>query len=457
MKFRGGYHVPLAGRPASEVEVLPEPNVLHIPLSSRRFRFEELCVEEGQRVEPGQPLAKDMDNFALPLPAPRAGTVRLEAAEGHLTLEDVEHAPEEPYHPDQDREHIPQGLGSAGIKRYKLLMLGAWQFFRDAHTDELPDPFSTPAAVVVSAAHFEPYMARGDVQIHKRLSNFTRGLEHLQSLLEYQPIYLMLPQVESDFAGRVRETLRGYAYVQQVPVPVECGFDRPGLVANKLGLGGDDEPVWALDTRGVLAVDRALTLSRPSTVRIVTIGGPGAEQPRHLLAMPGYPLEELLEGRLTDERCPVLNGGVLTGERLSENQMGLDAECAGLTALAPGPERKVLRFMRPLLERPTFANPLSRLLDGRPRQMSPGRLGERRACISCGFCTEVCPAGVMPHLIHKYLYGDQIEEAERVRLDLCVRCGLCSYVCPSKIELYGQFAEAQRTVREELAEEEALT
>lgn len=83
--------------------------------------------------------------------------------------------------------------------------------------------------------------------------------------------------------------------------------------------------------------------------------------------------------------------------------------------------------------------------------------GEKRACVSCGFCEELCPARIMPHLIHKFLYQDEIEEAEKARLDLCIECGLCSFVCPSKIELCRQFADAKKGIQRELETEEART
>ena len=47
----------------------------------------------------------------------------------------------------------------------------------------------------------------------------------------------------------------------------------------------------------------------------------------------------------------------------------------------------------------------------------------------------------MPHLIHKYIYADKIEEIIRSRVDLCVQCGLCSFICTSKIELREEFAQ----------------
>ena len=84
--------------------------------------------------------------------------------------------------------------------------------------------------------------------------------------------------------------------------------------------------------------------------------------------------------------------------------------------------------------------------------------GEGRPCVSCNFCEEVCPAGIMPYLLHKYLYGDLIEEAEQARVDLCVQCGLCSFICPSKIELREQFIEAKALIakeKEEIRQEEA--
>jgi Na+-translocating ferredoxin:NAD+ oxidoreductase RnfC subunit len=78
--------------------------------------------------------------------------------------------------------------------------------------------------------------------------------------------------------------------------------------------------------------------------------------------------------------------------------------------------------------------------------------GEGRPCISCNFCEDICPAGITPHLIHKYLYRDLVEEAEQARTDLCVECGLCSYVCPSKIDLRQQLIDAKKLIEQEKEE-----
>ena len=116
-------------------------------------------------------------------------------------------------------------------------------------------------------------------------------------------------------------------------------------------------------------------------------------------------------------------------------------------------EREFLGFVRPGFDRTCYAPCfLSALRLKHRERFSTAMRGEGRPCVSCNFCEEVCPAGIMPHLLHKYLYKDLIEEADEARIDLCVRCGLCSFVCPSKIELTEQFTEAQDLIEKEKEE-----
>ena len=135
----------------------------------------------------------------------------------------------------------------------------------------------------------------------------------------------------------------------------------------------------------------------------------------------------------------------------------MQPECNGLTVLREQVDRELLGFVRPGLFRRSYSRCfLSSLRKNFSEPLTTGLRGEGRPCVSCGFCEEVCPASIMPHLIHKYLYQDELEEVERTRVDLCVECGLCSFVCPSKIDLREQFIEAKERILEELhAEQEA--
>ena len=459
MKLRGGYNILFEGKPSSVVERLPEPKELYLPLRSRRFLFNEICVEDGWQVNAGDVIAKDLNNFALPLLAPRGGTVKLNEVAGHIVLSNLSPRERKIHIPEKRLPHIAQELGNAGMKRYKLLSLGAWQFFYDAYTGKLPDPLGMPQAVIVSTLSLEPFLARGDVQLHNRLLQFTRGLEHLQSLLEYQPIYLIMPDVKSPFASQVREHIRGYAWVKLIQVPLKYPYDNFNILARALGLKNAAGPIWSVRVEGILAIDRSLTVSKHSLVRIISIGGPAANSPIHLKAMAGYPIQTVLDKYTTEPDVKVLDGGLLTGEPISQETLGLGTESRGLTIVPELKEREFLGFTRPGWDRQSYSKCfLSSLRKGFSERLTTAMRGEGRPCISCNFCEEVCPASIMPHLLHKYLYRDLIEEVEHARIDFCIECGLCSFVCPSKIELRGEFIEAKELIekeKEEIRQEQA--
>jgi Na(+)-translocating NADH:ubiquinone oxidoreductase A subunit len=415
--------------------------------------FNEICVQDGQQVNAGDVIAKDPNNFALPLLAPRGGIVQLTKAPNHVVLTDILPPDKKVHIREKHMPHIVQEVGTAGIKRYKLLSLGAWQFFQDAYTGKLPDPLGAPQAVIVSTLSLEPFLARGNVQLYHRLLQFTRGLEHLQSLLEYQPIYLIMPNVKSSFASQVREHIRGYAWVKLIQVPLKYPYDNFNILARALGLKKTASSIWAVRVEGILAIDRALTVSKSCLVRIVSIGGPAVSSPVHLKAMVGYPIQTVLDKYVTEPDVRLLDGGLLTGEPVSQEILGLDTECRGLTVVPQPKEREFLRFIKPGWGHRSYSNCfLSALRTGFSECLTSSMQGETRPCISCNFCEEVCPVGIIPHLLHKYLYRDLIEEVEQARVDLCIECGLCSFVCPSKIELRSEFIGAKKLIEEEKEE-----
>ena len=442
LKRQGGYNVPLAGRPASPTETLPEPDALFLPVESGRLTFTDPAVADGQTVRAGEVLARDPVHFDVPLLAPRGGTVRLDAVEGHVVLEDLA-APEA----EQGEQGPP-----APDPRQSLLDLGAWAFLEDAYTGAVPDPAAAPSAVIVSTVRLEPFGVRGEAMLREGLSAFSRGLERLQGLLEYQPIYLVMPDVDSPLADEVHERLRGHAFLQIVTIPLRYPMDDFALIARGLGLDPGGAPVWALRTEGVLAVDRALTASRPTLDVLATVGGPAARRPRHLRLPAGYPLQTIRSTDVVEDARLVL-GGAMTGRMADDAVRGMPVGCPGLTALAPMRGRPLFGWIRPGGSRQSYSRTfLSRLRGAFPERMPTALRGERRACIACGLCEEVCPAGIMPHMVHKYLYQGLLDDAERLGVDLCVGCGLCAYVCPSKIDLRAQFLQAQQDLAEERRE-----
>ena len=451
MRLRGGHNIKLQGVPGGVLEPASSPDILYYPLESKSFNYSQLCITHGQTVGLGDVLAKDPDNYDVPLLSSRSGKVDLEMTPGHVTVKELAAVESKEFSYRDDQEHIHKKMGPAGLKRYKLLNLGAWEYVREAYTGRMPDPLSTPQAIIISTIRLEPVLARGDVLLKEDLRQFTRGLEHLQSLLEYQPIYLVLPKIKTDLAAKIKEKIRGYAWVKIVEIPLKYPYDNFTILSRHLGLKRDEEPIWGINVDGVLAIDNALTSSKPCIDRVISVAGPGARQPMHLQLVAGYPLSKIMAEHAQPD-CVAIDGGTLSGRLLTQDVKGVPADCKGITLLPEHQSREFLAFVRPGFDRQSYsACFMSSLCGDFPERLTDAVRGELRPCVSCNFCEEVCPAGIIPHRLHKLVYQDDIDQVERSRIDLCIECGLCSFVCPSKIELTHEFRQAKQAIVKEKA------
>ncbi|MEM0914730.1 MAG: 4Fe-4S dicluster domain-containing protein, partial [Planctomycetota bacterium] len=78
-----------------------------------------------------------------------------------------------------------------------------------------------------------------------------------------------------------------------------------------------------------------------------------------------------------------------------------------------------------------------------------GEAARASACVSCGWCVEVCPTRLWPIELLERSRSRPGEAQVREELSWCVDCGLCSHVCPSQIPLAeGLRSAAERSVRE---------
>ena len=451
MKIRGGYDINLAGKPDKEILSLREPTTLRLPLRTTRFDFSDILVHDGESVLQGMILASDPLSHGIPLLAPRSGTIRLAGYAGHIAIEDIKpDAPKQafPFPPDYE---LPEGLEPRDRTIRKLLRRGAWQFFTDAFTGRVPAPEAIPQAVIISTVNLEPFSVRGDVQLEARLPNFLRGLEQLQPLLEYQPIHLVFPIFRSELGVKFRAIARGIAWIRLHEIPLLYPHDHPRLLARQLGLKSAEGVVWSLRTEGILAVDSALTYDQPATSRMMAIGGPAAARPTHS----GYPrlppgLAPRAARRERGRAAPARRA--LTGTTLGGETLGLDSEVQSLTALPETSKREFLSFMRPGFGKRSYSRTFASVL--RPtfqERMTTALRGERRPCISCGFCAELCPVSILPMAIHRQAYAKDLDAVEKSRPDLCIGCGLCSFVCTSKIDLRQEILDINEELRRESA------
>ena len=115
-----------------------------------------------------------------------------------------------------------------------------------------------------------------------------------------------------------------------------------------------------------------------------------------------------------------------------------------VTLLPEGDEKEFLGFARPGFGKPSHSRAFLSVFNTAGFNMDCGLHGEERACINCGYCSDVCPVDILPQFTLKSILAEEVEESLAHGLLDCVECGLCTYVCPSKIELCNAIAAAKR-------------
>ena len=121
-----------------------------------------------------------------------------------------------------------------------------------------------------------------------------------------------------------------------------------------------------------------------------------------------------------------------------------------ITVLTENKKRQFLAFMRPGLKSDSYSNAfLSSCISSVKRKYDTNMHGELRPCIQCGFCEEVCPVSIIPHLLSKQIKHDLCEGTEKLGIFDCIDCGICSYVCPCKIPLADDIASGKKKLIEE--------
>ncbi|HUX19717.1 MAG TPA: 4Fe-4S dicluster domain-containing protein, partial [Spirochaetia bacterium] len=256
-------------------------------------------------------------------------------------------------------------------------------------------------------------------------------------------------------ARMMYEDLKGHALVRFHSVSLTYPIENPkilsDLVRHELRDASESDDVWVVDAQTAVAVGTCLGEGLPLHERLVVTGGPAAVDPRHYHVRIGTPLESFIKP--VDETTLLLRGGVLTGRPVSDGVAAVGYDDDAYFALPRTGKSDVLGFARPGFAKTSYTRSFAgRLFGGFDRNISATLRGEERPCIACGLCETVCPAGIMPQIIHRYLYRGRTEEAEKAGLGRCVDCNLCTYVCPSKIELQRQFSEAKELVRREREE-----
>ncbi|TFG65155.1 MAG: 4Fe-4S dicluster domain-containing protein [Spirochaetales bacterium] len=453
MKFKhGGYTPRIAGRPSGNVDVIPPQKNIRLTLLRNGMAYKPL-ITSGAPVKTGDLLAEaKIGKGKVFLPSPCAGKAVLNSGKkvSYINITDID--PE-----DAATTLNPMSLSKAsrGELVDALCRGGAWQYFWSSARQAIPDPAGEtgPSIILINCILTEPFRARGNIVISNWWDSIVQGIRFLEHLTaEYGRIEIILTSPKSPLAKKMYDDLRGFAWVRFHDVPRRYPVENRLLMTKELKravggtkIGGD---IWVIDVQGVKAVGECLAEGRPAATRLIGLGGPGEKNPRHVEAGIGTPWSAFL-GDDADGNI-FLRGGLINGTVTGEDERYVTYDDDAVFVLPEMKKGEFLTFIRPGFNRTSYSRTfVSKLTRGVDRHITNSLRGELRPCIGCGLCEEICPACIMPQIIHRYLYRDAIDEAEKSGLFKCVDCNLCTYICPSKIELQAEFANAREQILSE--------
>ena len=436
IRISRGYNLNLDGRPSMDVEKLSEPARLallpeHIPYIKPR-----LLVAREQTVQLGTPLIEDKRNPSVRFLSPAAGRIEEINFGPRRVIQEIvieRNDPEEPVTFDVIAE---SELETAPRDRLieAILSGGLWPLIRELPFRDYARMETEPPLMIVSLGTLEPFGPMPEVYLAERESLFDYGLKVLKRLAPQ--VHICAPASVTSLPGHLLSlvTLR---YPNLYPA------HDPGVIHYRIKQSPQENRAWYITGEDVLLMAHLLKTGTYPTERTVVVAGPAARTRKHVRTRLGAPLAAFIGGWTEQAEVRHIQGGVLTGFAGS-NRTYLGLYQSAVNLLPEGSRKgELLGLFRPGYNRPSYSRAFASRLNKAALVYDCNIHGGDRACIACGYCTQVCPVDILPQFTYKAILAGEVEESLAHGLLDCVECGLCSYVCPSKIDLAESLGKAR--------------
>jgi len=445
VRLKKGCKLNIAGKPALETKILAKPS--HAALLPDKIPFikPRLKVKIGDRVKIGTPLFEDKRRPAVQFGAPGGGVVeeinfgpRRIIKEIVICLDDNEKYVQFTPLTDQDiqdaaRDDLIKAMQNGGV----------WPFIKALPFRDIANPEDHAPGIFVCLGASEPFMPQPQVYLKNAIALFESGVKLLRKLAP--DVYVTRPPGKTPAVKALKHLT---THICKGAYPA----DDPGVQLYHSKKSSDENRSWYIDGQDLIQLARFFHTGRYPIARIMVLGGHLASINKHFKTRTGIPLATLgryQEGKKAAAGTRFIAGGLFRGYTSNiDGYMGLYEN--SLTLIPEGDKKEVFGFMRPGYSKPSSSNTFLSVYNPSDLETDCGQHGERRPCVNCGFCADVCPVDILPQFTYKCVRADEVEESLSHGLLDCVECGLCTYICPSKIELGARFKLAKEAYYKEL-------
>jgi electron transport complex protein RnfC len=413
--FPGGVH-PYEGKKFTEkkqIEVLPSPQKVFIPLQQHIGAPTTPLVEKGKEVKAGEKIGEVNGFVSTPIHASIAGKV--------TGIEDIDHPVSgrgqaiviEKGETEQwvdsiklDEKYLDLSAKEMRdrIKEAGLAGMGGATF--PTHVKLSPPPDKKIDVLILNGIECEPYLTADHRLMLEYPGDIVKGMRIMMKILGVKRGIIGIESNKPDAVKVMLDAIKDEEgmEVNVFPVKYPQGAEKQLIKAalnREVPSGGlpMDVGVIVQNVGTSKAVYEAVALHKPLTHRVLTVTGPGVKEPKNLLVPIGTKFQDVIDfcGGITEKAAKIIMGGPMMG------------------------------LTQPNLNVPVIKGTSGILI----LEEDSSHLPEEEPCIGCGRCVEVCPVHLLPTTLQLLVNNEKFDEAENLHIMDCIECGSCAFICPA--------------------------
>ena len=407
-----------------DVQVFPEPDILVVSMSQHIGVPCKPLVKKNDLVKKGQKIG-DNEGLCVPVHAPVSGLVKAVEARPHSNGTTVMSVVIENDHQNTLADEIqprtrqevdaltPQELIGI-IREAGIVGMGGASF--PTHV-KLSGAIGKVDTILINAGECEPYITADDRLCRENAREVISGIQILMKILGLQEAHIGIEDNKPEAIRALKANVGDTGVVVDVlPAKYPQGAEKQliqAITGRQVPSGGLPVAVGCavFNAASCKAIHDAVYEGMPLIKRIVTVSGDILMEPRNFLVPIGTSYISLIEAcGLSENPYKVLSGGPMMGAAQFDLAVPTIKACNAVTVLG-----KKNRFA---VEDPH--------------------------CIRCGKCIDVCPMRLVPVLMYKALFTNDLEEIKASNLLDCCECGCCAYNCPAGVPLVLAFRSGKQ-------------
>ncbi len=450
--LHGGYDFGnLAGKPKAQVIDLEIPTRVIIPIKMIQEEGVQPVIEIGQQVKAGQVIGRDEQGFYNPVHASINGIVRdiKEVKYNGKAVQVVEIEGDGTKDWQKPTGYRKDWEGLSVEELNKLLYNTGVNGLGKRGPEEVEN-------IIIDGVEDQPLnLSLSILSIEKTLKQFIDGLKILNKISSRAKIHLAFNCKRKTVLQQIEWLVKGFGWIEINPIAPKYPQSREEVLVSTI-IGGnnsvDSTGTIILSIQDILRVSEAVVDGKPLIEAFIGLAGTGWEDNHYLRVRNGTPLKDITEHFLR-ENSRIIPDNIMSNVSINDFEYPVDWRINTLIALQENREREPFSFFRLGARKHSYSNAYLSALNQGIKDCDTNLHGEISPCIFCNYCQEVCPVGIIPHLLDKYVTRGLINpELARYGVFKCLECNLCDFVCPSKIPLTDHIIEGKQKLREELNE-----